>query len=222
MKTLFFMILMFSITAMAGQHFKTDSDVPMPELIKELETVYNDQIKNKDVISITVEGHTDQRASDAYNQELSERRAKSAKAELIRMGAPKDKITSIGKGESELVTNGTTLEDYARNRRVVVIVKSKDGTATTVISEEKKCETKVVEKTKIKKHLVSLVMHKRVIKNETDTSSSGGTTVGTGTVEENYSPAITYQYQFDSGVVPMIGLDVRKNPNLLFGVGYEF
>ncbi len=219
---------MMASIANAGQHFKTASDVPMPELIKELEKVYNEQIKDKEVISISVEGHTDQRASVAYNQKLSEARAKSAVNILVKFGADKSKITSVGKGKSELLTTGTTDEEYAKNRRVVVIVKSKAGTTTAVISEAKKCEEKekvvekVVEKTKIKKHIVSVFVHQGVVNNETKSYTSGSKAIGEAAIEENYIPAAMYQYQFDNGIVPMIGIDIKRSPKLNFGVGYEF
>jgi hypothetical protein len=137
--------LFISMSASAAQHFKTASAVPTQELVSELQKIYNNEIKDKKIISILVEGHTDQRASDAYNQKLSEARAKAATKVLIDMGAEKTKITSVGKGESELLTTGTTAEEYAKNRRVVVVVKSDTGTKITVISEanDTKCEEKV-------------------------------------------------------------------------------
>ena len=220
------LIPLISSVADAAQHFKTASAIPMPELVQELQKVYDQQIKGKEVISISVEGHTDQRASIAYNQKLSEARAKSAVDLLVKFGADKSKITSVGKGELELLTNGTSDEEYARNRRVVVIVKSKTGTTTAVISEAKKCEEKIVEKvverTKIKHHIVSVFFHQGVVSNETRSYSSGSKVIGEAAIEENYIPAAAYQYQFNNGIVPMIGIDIKRNPKLNLGVGYEF
>jgi hypothetical protein len=222
-------LMMFTISANAGQHFKTGSATPMPELITELQKVFDKEIKGKDVTSVLVEGHTDQRGSIPYNQELSEQRAKSAVDLLIKMGVDKSKITSVGKGKSQLLTAGTTAEDYATNRRVVVLVKSSIGLATTIISEaNKKCEEKViikekiVEKQKIKKHLISVVAHEGIISNESKTYQSGSTIIGEGKIETNYIPAVTYQYQTDNGLVPLIGIDIKGNPKLNFGLGYEF
>lgn len=55
-----------------------------------------------DVIVAT--GHTDRIGSPAYNQKLSERRANAVKAYLISKGVPPDRISSVGKGETQPVT----------------------------------------------------------------------------------------------------------------------
>ncbi|KQT16373.1 hypothetical protein ASG31_12720 [Chryseobacterium sp. Leaf404] len=50
----------------------------------------------------TVIGATDTRASDAYNQKLSERRANSVKSYLIKNGVEASKLNSVGRGEKDL------------------------------------------------------------------------------------------------------------------------
>ncbi|KUJ50715.1 OmpA family protein [Chryseobacterium sp. JAH] len=50
----------------------------------------------------TVIGATDTRASDAYNQKLSERRANSVKNYLIKNGVDSSKINAVGRGEKDL------------------------------------------------------------------------------------------------------------------------
>ena len=49
-----------------------------------------------------VVGGTDTRGSDAYNQNLSERRANSVKNYLINNGVNAGKINAIGRGEKDL------------------------------------------------------------------------------------------------------------------------
>ena len=49
-----------------------------------------------------VVGATDTRASDAYNQKLSERRANSVKSYLVKNGVESTKLNAIGKGEKDL------------------------------------------------------------------------------------------------------------------------
>lgn len=51
--------------------------------------------------SVAIEGHTDYLGSDKYNQELSEKRANAVKDYLVAAGVPADKVTAVGKGESE-------------------------------------------------------------------------------------------------------------------------
>jgi OOP family OmpA-OmpF porin len=68
--------------------------------------------------SIRFEGHADRRASDEYNQRLSERRAGSAEKYSLDKGATQDKLSTIGFGEQKPV--GETL----RENRVVIPVAS--------------------------------------------------------------------------------------------------
>ena len=58
---------------------------------------------NPEIKSVTVTGHTDRIGSDAYNQKLSERRAKQVAAYLAAQGVDSSIITAVGKGESEPV-----------------------------------------------------------------------------------------------------------------------
>ncbi|WP_332762411.1 OmpA family protein [Pseudomonas koreensis] len=77
-----------------------------------------DKLRNADVVSIKVIGHTDSKGSDAYNQALSERRASSVASYLLSQGLAPGKLTSEGRGESEPVADNATDEGRAQNRRV--------------------------------------------------------------------------------------------------------
>jgi outer membrane protein OmpA-like peptidoglycan-associated protein len=50
-------------------------------------------------VAIEVQGHTDSRASDEYNRDLSNRRAATVRTWLVENGIAADRITSVGKGE---------------------------------------------------------------------------------------------------------------------------
>ena len=67
---------------------------------------------------VTVEGHTDYRGSDAYNQRLSERRAAAVRRYLIEKGIASDRIKTVGYGEQRPVADNKTVEGRALNRRV--------------------------------------------------------------------------------------------------------
>ena len=54
-------------------------------------------------MKIDVRSHTDSRQTKEYNQRLSERRAKSTIAWLVRNGISPDRITGRGYGETQLV-----------------------------------------------------------------------------------------------------------------------
>lgn len=72
---------------------------------------------------LRIEGHTDDRGTDEYNQDLSIRRANNIKNHLVKLGVDANRIKTIGKGEREPRVgpsgkNGTFTEfERDRNRR---------------------------------------------------------------------------------------------------------
>lgn len=72
---------------------------------------------------VVVEGHTDSRASDSYNLELSSRRAASvAKILVEKYGIQAGRVGSRGYGESLPLADNDTAEGRAANRRVVAMI----------------------------------------------------------------------------------------------------
>jgi outer membrane protein OmpA-like peptidoglycan-associated protein len=71
---------------------------------------------------VSVEGHTDDRGSDKYNQALSERRAQAVKKYLVDKGEKTDRITAVGKGEAEPIGDNKTKQGQFQNRRVEVLI----------------------------------------------------------------------------------------------------
>jgi outer membrane protein OmpA-like peptidoglycan-associated protein len=63
--------------------------------------------------TILVEGHTDSRGSEAYNQQLSERRAQAVRDALVNRGVDPRRLRVIGYGESRPISSND-----AMNRRV--------------------------------------------------------------------------------------------------------
>jgi len=77
-------------------------------------------LKNNPKMEIMVKGHTDNRGSDEYNLNLSDRRARAAVQYVISKGIDKGRITGKGLGESEPKVDckeNCTEEDHAKNRR---------------------------------------------------------------------------------------------------------
>ncbi|WP_305906939.1 OmpA family protein [Methylomarinum sp. Ch1-1] len=70
-------------------------------------------------LTVEIQGHTDSIGSEAYNQKLSERRAKAVKQELVNQGVDGSRLTTVGFGESRPVASNHTAEGRAQNRRVV-------------------------------------------------------------------------------------------------------
>ena len=72
---------------------------------------------------VVIEGHTDDRGSDAYNQKLSDNRAKAVADSLVAdFGIAAGRVSSVGKGESSPIADNNTAEGRAENRRVVALV----------------------------------------------------------------------------------------------------
>ncbi len=72
--------------------------------------------------SISVTGYTDRAGTPAYNMKLSERRADSVRAALIKAGVPADAITTAWKGENDpAVPTAPGVREQA-NRRAEIIV----------------------------------------------------------------------------------------------------
>jgi outer membrane protein OmpA-like peptidoglycan-associated protein len=67
---------------------------------------------------IEVAGHTDSTGSDAYNQQLSERRASAVAAYLATRSVRSDRVTTVGVGESRPVATNDTDAGRQLNRRV--------------------------------------------------------------------------------------------------------
>jgi len=72
---------------------------------------------------VHVVGHTDSRGPDAYNRDLSLRRADSVVGYLASRGVPGDRLRAEGRGESEPRATNDTEAGRQLNRRVEVYVK---------------------------------------------------------------------------------------------------
>ncbi len=69
-----------------------------------------------------IEGHTDNRGTDAYNQGLSQRRAAAVVDVLTRSGIEAGRLSAVGYGESRPIASNDTDEGRQRNRRVSIVV----------------------------------------------------------------------------------------------------
>ena len=68
--------------------------------------------------TISVNGHTDDVGSDAYNKTLSEKRAQAVRDYLVKAGLPPGILTVEGHGKSLPLVKGTSEAARAKNRRV--------------------------------------------------------------------------------------------------------
>ena len=68
--------------------------------------------------TISVNGHTDDVGSDAYNQQLSQRRAQAVRDYLVKAGLPEDILSVEGHGKALPLVPGSSDKARAQNRRV--------------------------------------------------------------------------------------------------------
>ena len=72
-------------------------------------------------ISITVEGHADERGTREYNLALGERRANAAKNYLVSLGIPASRIRTVSYGKERPVALGSNEAAWAQNRRAATV-----------------------------------------------------------------------------------------------------
>ncbi|MEL1248585.1 OmpA family protein [Flavobacterium helocola] len=113
-------------------YFDLDKSNIRPDAAVELAKVLIFMTQNP-TVKIDVRSHTDCRQTAAYNLALSDRRAKSTIAWLIKNGIAADRLTGRGYGESQLVNDcgceptnesNCTEEQHQKNRRSMFIIKS--------------------------------------------------------------------------------------------------
>jgi len=111
-------------------YFDLDKSNIRPDAAVELAKVLIFMTQNP-TVKIDVRSHTDCRQTAKYNEALSDRRAKSTIAWLVKNGIDKDRLTGRGYGESQLVndcgcepTNASPCseEQHQRNRRSEFII----------------------------------------------------------------------------------------------------
>lgn len=68
--------------------------------------------------TVTLEGHADERGTEEYNLQLSNRRAASVKKYLVDLGVASNKLETVGYGENRPAESGSDEGAWAANRRV--------------------------------------------------------------------------------------------------------
>lgn len=101
-------------------NFETGKATLLPESMEEIQKVADYMLKNKDV-RFEVQGHCDNQGSDKVNDPLSQQRAESVVAALVKLGVDEWNLRAVGKGSHEPIADNKTKEGQAKNRRVEFI-----------------------------------------------------------------------------------------------------
>ena len=99
----------------------------MPQILPESETLLNQGLALMTIrpaMTISVEGHTDSVGTDIYNQDLSERRAQSVVRWFTDRGIDANRLTAVGKGETEPIGDNNTSEGRLVNRRIEFLLEN--------------------------------------------------------------------------------------------------
>lgn len=107
-----------TIVILERVEFATNRDIILERSQGVLDAVYQILRTNPQIRKLRIEGHTDDRGNDAYNMDLSARRANSVLRWLIEHGVESDRLISEGFGETRPIASNRSAEGRQQNRRV--------------------------------------------------------------------------------------------------------
>jgi outer membrane protein OmpA-like peptidoglycan-associated protein len=105
-----------------GINFDVNKAIIKPESMGTLNGIVQIMKDNPDV-KFEVGGHTDADGNDALNLKLSQARADAVRSQLISMGIDASRLTAKGYGKTKPISDNTTPEGKANNRRVEFVKK---------------------------------------------------------------------------------------------------
>ncbi|MBD8825941.1 OmpA family protein [Pseudomonas sp. CFBP 13602] len=104
-------------------HFEFDKATLTAADRAQLDTVATRLKTEATTARLSVSGHTDSVGKDAYNQRLSEQRAKAVTDYLVSSGVPRASVVSVkGVGEAQPVADNNTADGRAMNRRTEILI----------------------------------------------------------------------------------------------------
>jgi len=109
--------------------FDTDEATLKPGAVDTLDRVARFMSENEET-NVIIEGYTDSRGSESYNRQLSERRAEAVADALAFRGVDRDRVETVGRGESAPVASNETAAGRQRNRRVELVFSDASGRFT--------------------------------------------------------------------------------------------
>ena len=110
-----------AVLANAVVYFEYDQFNLTAKSIQALKGV-SELMKRNSKITISIEGHADERGTREYNLALGEKRAQSVKNYLISLGISSDRISTISYGKERPAVVGSNDGAWSQNRRSVTLV----------------------------------------------------------------------------------------------------
>jgi outer membrane protein OmpA-like peptidoglycan-associated protein len=95
-------------------------------------------MRDHEEMQVIVEGHTDSRGSEEFNQQLSMQRAQSVAQALGSRGVDADRIRTVGRGEAVPVASNDTAAGQQLNRRVELVFSDPEGQFVTDASDSRR------------------------------------------------------------------------------------
>ncbi len=100
-----------------GVNFDNNKDTLRADTIAILDDAVA-TLKRYPALKVEIAGHTDSANSDAYNRDLSQRRADTVLGYFVGQGVEADRLSAKGYGEAEPIADNATSEGRSKNRRV--------------------------------------------------------------------------------------------------------
>ncbi|SBV35536.1 Peptidoglycan-associated lipoprotein [uncultured Stenotrophomonas sp.] len=101
-------------------YFDFDQDAVKPEF-QQIMACHAKYLRDRPSSRITLQGHTDERGSRAYNQALGERRGNAVNSALQANGGSATQLTVVSYGEERPVCTDSSESCWSQNRRVEIV-----------------------------------------------------------------------------------------------------
>lgn len=107
-----------ALAALVGEniHFAFDRSL-LSDQARQILISKAEYLRTNPDITVTVEGHCDDRGTNAYNIALGERRAESVKMFLVDLGIGTNRLNTVSYGEERPIAMGHNEASWAKNRR---------------------------------------------------------------------------------------------------------
>ena len=105
-----------------GILFDIDKSIIRPESMGTINSIHDLMVKNPS-LGFEIDGHTDNSGDASHNLLLSRQRAEAIKSQLIAMGIEPSRLTTKGFGDTKPISDNSSAEGKANNRRVEFIRK---------------------------------------------------------------------------------------------------